>query len=291
MRDLFRPTEFVSAATVREALLLLEERGQDAKVVAGGTDLMVRRPPCRTLLDITRLGWSYVRNEDALRIGATTPLSDVLEACAADDRLEALSECLRSIGSIAIRNMATLGGNLCKGAAPADAVPVLIALDARVRIAGLRGEREASVEDFTSSEAGAGLGRGELLAEVVVATQPRGSGAAFLKLTRHHASDDIAVASVAARVALDDAGRCADARICLGAAVPSPTRAVRAERSLLGTTLGDGSIDAAARIAMEEGRVVGNHRGSAGYKREMVRVLVKKAVGEALARAGERKDR
>jgi len=287
---LARP-EMVRPTTVQEAVRALRERG--AVALAGATDLMpammrgVKRP--RRLVNLKGIGeLAGVRRErGGVRIGALTRVADLLESTALAKDWPVLVEVARGFGSAQIRNLATIGGNLCSAVPSADFPLPLLALEARLEIAGPRGRRELALSEFFLGNEKTALKAGEVLAAIIVPRPAKRSGAACLKLGVRRAMD-LALVGAAAMVALGpDGRRCRKARIGLGAVAPVPMRATAAEGLLEGKQLTDALIAQAAEAAAGEARPVSDHRASAGYRREMVEVLTRRAVREAWRRARE----
>jgi carbon-monoxide dehydrogenase medium subunit len=199
----------------------------------------------------------------------------------------ALAEAAGTCGSPQIRNLATIGGNLANASPACDTAPPLLTLDAAVVIAGPRGRRTVPLDRFFTGVNRTALA-GELLIEVVIPAPPLlrgGRGAwSFQKLGR--LKSDIAVVNAAAGVAVDRTGRCAWARIALGAVAPTPLRARSAEALLVGRVPDEAAIEEAAARAAAETRPVSDVRATAEYRREMSRVLVRRALEECAARLG-----
>jgi CO/xanthine dehydrogenase FAD-binding subunit len=287
-----------------EAIRLLHARGSGARVVAGGTDVVVEGDHAiRTLVDITRLGLTYIRQkDDLLAIGATTTLA-AIEHSPAVRRVGGgiLSRAAATCGSVQLRNMATLGGNVANASPAADTVTPLMTLGAMVVIAGGSGRgspgaaprqgeggpamREMALADFYSGPGRTALGKG-LLVEILIPARrgaPR-TGWSFQKLGRTEI--DISLVNVAAGVHTDANGVCVWARIALGAAAPMPLRAPKAESLLAGRKLDAALIRQASELASKEVDPVTDARASAEYRREMSRVLAKRALEECAERAG-----
>ncbi len=281
---------FHQPTTVPAALRLLRSErraGGPGRFVAGGTDLVVQRDRAlRWLVDVTRLPLSYVkRRGGGWAIGATATMAD-LEHDAGLQRFAdgILAEAAGAAGSPQIRNMGTVGGNLANASPAADLAPPLLVLDASVVIAG-RSRRTVPLDRFFRGVHRTALD-GDLLVEVLLPAAPKSARAAwsFQKLGRLRS--DIAVVNAAAAVGLGRDGRCAWARIALGAVAPTPIRARRAEARLVGRALDAAAVAAAAERAAQETRPVTDVRASAEYRREMSRVLVGRALGECLQRLG-----
>jgi carbon-monoxide dehydrogenase medium subunit len=280
---LFRPSQYFRPETLGEALSILEKKGR-ARVIAGGTDVLVTKPgDIDILVDISRLPLSYLEGGDELRIGATTSFSEVLESShLLEGPLQIISEAAREIGHINLRHIATIGGNLCNAVPSADSAIPLIALDAEAAISGVGGERRVRLEDFFVSVRETVLGKGELLKEIIVPRQPRMTGASFKKIGRTNV--DIALVNASTRITLDEKGNCTDARVVLGAVAPTPIRARKAEALLVGMKPSAELIEEAAEVTASESKPIGDVRASAEYRREMCGVLVRRALTEAYAR-------
>jgi carbon-monoxide dehydrogenase medium subunit len=276
--------------SVDECLTVLARRGSEAKLVAGGTDLLpqmkngVVRPAC--VVDISRLSELRSIALDAtggLRLGAAVAARQIER----DPRLRAsypsLAESAALVGSIQIRNLATVGGNLCNAAPSADMAPPLVALDAEVVIAGPKGRRRVPLATFFESVRKTVLGPDELLIELVVPAPGPRSGGHYLRHTPRRELD-IAVVGVASQITLSN-GVCGKARISLASVAPTPVRATAAERVLEGQPLTPQRIEEAARLAVEAARPISDQRGSAEFRKHLVRVLTRRTLTTALARA------
>jgi carbon-monoxide dehydrogenase medium subunit len=180
------------------------------------------------------------------------------------------------------RNRATVVGNLCNASPAADTAPALLSYGAQVKIASAQGERTVALEEFFVGPGRTALQENELVAEITLPAPQPHSGAAFFRRTR--TAMDIALVCGATMLQLSN-GSCQDARIALGAVGPTPLRATRAEAALRGQALTDRTIEDASRLASEEARPIDDVRSSAAYRREMVRVLTRRGLRQALERA------
>ena len=285
---LFRPKEYFRVATVSEAVGLLEKYGDAAAVLAGGTDLLVTKPPhVDYIVDISRLPLNYVeRDGKGIRIGALTSLNDIAESPRLrDEPYDVIARASLEMGTPLTKNFATIGGNLCNAAPSADMAPPLIALDAEARITGPAGERKVLVEEFFAGPKKTVLRRGELLTEILVPEAPAKTKAAFLKKGR--TSEDIAQVNVAVRLTVTD-GICRAARIVLGAVAPTPIRAKGAEAMLEGRGLGEmpGMVETVSEKAAEETKPITDIRASAEYRRALAKVLTKRALMSVVEKFG-----
>ncbi len=273
---------FYRPASVPEALRLLQRGKGQARIVAGGTDLVVAgAEPVRTLIDITRAGLSYVRRRDgSLVIGATTTLGHVEESPA----LRAfagglLPRAAATCGSPGVRNLATVGGNLANASPAADMATALLALDASVIMAEGRGRRKMALCDYLERARTGGFPK-SILVEVIVPETPRGPNCrwSFQKLGR--TTVDISLVSVAAGVYLDARRRVKWARIALGSVAPAAIRADGAERLMKGRAMDDVLIAEAAAEVAREVMPVSDVRASAEYRREISAVLAARALSD-----------
>jgi aerobic carbon-monoxide dehydrogenase medium subunit len=219
-----------------------------------------------------------------LRIGAAVPARQLEQ----DPRVRAgyasLAESAALVGSVQVRNLATVGGNLCNAAPSADMAPPLVALEAQAVIAGPQGERRVPLSDFFTGVRKTVLGPDELLVEIVVPAPGPHSGGCYIRHTPRRELD-IAVVGVASQVTLAN-GVCAKARISLAAVAPTPVRATAAEAALEGKPLNSDLIERAVDLAAQGAKPISDQRGSAEFRRHLVRVLTRRTLTTALARAG-----
>jgi aerobic carbon-monoxide dehydrogenase medium subunit len=271
-----------------EALAILGEYGDEARVVAGGTALvtMLRQRLVQprylvSLREVPGLGGIEAAN-GSLRLGALVTHREAEVSPLVRERLPVLAETFRRVATVRIRHMATVGGALAHGDPNQDPPVTLLALGARVEIRGTRGSRELPLGEFFRDYYETALGPGELVTAVTVPSAlPAASGAAFLKFLPRTA-DDYATVAVAAIVTLEpDGERCREARIALGSVGVTPLRAGAAEALLSGQRLGESLLQAAGEAVKEAVDPLSDHRGSAAYKREMAAVMVKRALGQA----------
>ncbi|MBN2124560.1 MAG: xanthine dehydrogenase family protein subunit M [Deltaproteobacteria bacterium] len=278
----FRPTEYVRPQRIEEAVESLSSFGEAARAIAGGTDLMVQKPPfVKCLVDLTNLNLGYIDKEgNGIKIGALTRISE-LEASPVlqEGPYAAIAAAARSIGSPGIRNMATLGGNLCNGAPSADMPPSLMGFDAEARIFGPEGARTIALGDFFIDAGKTVLKYDEILMEVFIAAPPAHTGTDFQKVGR--TAVDLALANVGVRLTCDGEGRCEKALIVLGAVAPTPMRAVKAEELLKGERITEALIEKAAITSSAEAAPIDDVRASAEYRRELIVHLTKNALRNA----------
>src|SRR5262245_1076629 len=279
-----------------EALAILQEYGDEARVIAGGTALvtMMRQrlvhPRCVvSLRDVEGLGQIEARN-GAVRLGALVTHREAETSPLLQERLPVLAETFRRVGTIRIRHMATVGGALAHADPNQDPPATLIALGARVEIQRAGGQRELAIEEFFRDYYEPALEPGELVTAVTVPLLPAASGASFVKFLPRTA-DDYATVAAAINVTLEPEGeRCREARIALGSVATTPLRARDAEALLEGAGLDETLVKAVGEAAKRATDPLDDHRGSAAYKRTMTAVMVGRALAQAwqAARASAR---
>lgn len=268
-----------------EACNLLEKLGDEASVIAGGTDLLPRMKDRQlnpkhliSLKSIPGLRGIQV-NGDSLVIGALTTVSELVSSGLVAEKAPLLSQAAALLASVHIRNVATVGGNLCNAAPSADLAPALLVLEARARIAGPGGERVVPLEKFFSGPGETALAKGEILSGLEVPIPAGASGGWYCKYSLRRAMD-IAVVGAAVLLTLDQRGeRCLEARIALGAVAPTPFRVRQGEKALIaGEALSAGLAERVGELAAAEARPISDVRSSAEYRRKMVKVQVKRAI-------------
>ena len=285
-----RRFELVTPVSLDDCLRALKGRGVEVKVLAGGTDLIAQLKvgmlKVAAVVDLSGVAELRVLEGDAqrgFRIGGAVTARTLERDARLRAALPSLSESGALVGSIQIRNLATLGGNVCNAAPSADMAPPLMALEAEAVIAGPGGRRRVPMASFFKGVRQTVLAPDELLVEFAVpATGPK-SGGAYLRHTPRRELD-IAVVGVASQVSLAD-GVCRKARIALAAVAPVPLRATAAEQALEGQAVTPDRIARAADLAVEAARPIGDQRGSADFRRHLVRVLTRRTLTTALARA------
>ena len=276
---------FYKAADLKEACALLSQYGERAKILAGGTDLMVainrKLLSPQVVISIGSSGLDYIRAEgDKLVIGATTSHSGIVRSALVWEKAPLLAEATKHIGSPAIRNMGTVGGNLVNASPAADTGTALLALGARLKLVSANGERDVAVEEFFTGPGETVLESSELLQEVVIPSQNADSKWAWYKLGKRKA-DICSVISVAIALQMDG-GICSRARIALGAVAPTPLLAKRAGGLLEGKQLDGVLIEKAAKAASEETAPIDDVRATAWYRRRVSETLVKRLLGQIL---------
>lgn len=284
--------EYLAPTTLEEAASLLRERGDGGKILAGGTDLLVQMKEAGLhpsyVVSLRRLselrGISFSQSE-GLRIGAMASMSTVEGHPVVRERYQALYDGACIVGSVQTRNMATLGGNVCNAAPSADTAPPLIVLGAAADIAGAQGRRTVSVEELFTGPGQTVLSPTDILVAFRLPTPPARSGSVYQRHTPR-AIMDIAVVGVAVQITLaPESDIIREARICLGAVAPKPIRAPEAEASLAGQTPSDEALARAGELAAQAARPISDVRGSAAFRRHLVRVMTERCLRIAVERA------
>lgn len=279
-----RKFAYLIPKTLDEAVSLHQSHGNRAMYVAGGTDVMVKVKSGKIAPDYLislkqalgqpPLGVSQGTGE--LRIGASVTHRTLEKSALIKRHYAILHDAVQHIGSLQIRNVATIGGNLVNAVPSADGAIPLIALDAQVKIYGSTGERTVDLIHFFEGPGQTVLSPGEILTEIVVPKQSPRSAGAYQKYGRR-AAMELPLIGVGVLIALEDgSNRCAKARIALGVAAPTPMRSLNAERYLVGKEINEAALTEAGKLAAEESRVRDSVRGLAWYRREMVEVFVRR---------------
>ena len=285
--------EYFAPESLPEALSLLQERGEEGRALAGGTDLVVqvkeggKIPTPSYLVSLRRLpelrGIDF-SERDGLRIGATVTMTEAAESAPVRERYRALADGAEIVGSIQTMNMATIGGNVCNAAPSADTAPPLLTYEAVAVIAGPNGERDVPIEEFWLGPNQTALQQGELLRELRLPTPPANTGGVYVRQTPRKQMD-IAVVGVAVLLTLGQGDRIERARIALGAVAPTPIRARKAEAALEGKAASEALFAEAAETATSEASPIGDVRGSAEFRRHLVQVTTERCLQEAAQRA------
>jgi carbon-monoxide dehydrogenase medium subunit len=279
--------DYVRARSAEEALCLLQQADLDAKVLAGGTDLLTAlrhgKACASTLVDISdveELSRMEV-GDQGLYIGACTKIADIVRSSLIRSDYGVVYQAARELGSSQIRNLATIGGNLCNAAPSAEMAGPLLALDAHADIRSTRGRRLLPLAEFFVGPGKTCVGRDELLVGLLVPEQSRKAAGVYL---RHSVNRAMNLATVAVTVVGSGAHRSRGAQIILSAVAPTPMHAARAEQYLSAQVAPTAwNLAHAARLASEESRPISDVRASADYRREMVRVLTERALAAVLA--------
>lgn len=283
--------EYIKVKSIGEVCEALGKYKRKAKVMAGGTDLLVQMKDrvitpeyVIGLRGVEGLGRVVYDRKEGLKIGAMATHREVINSGVARRRYPSLVEALEKIGTGQVRNMGTIGGNICNAAPSADSAPILIALGAEVRIAGANGEREVLLEKVFRGPRKTVLGADEVLVEIVVPNERVHSGSHYEKLFARTSVDLAAVGAACWLIKDGKSGVIKDIKIVLGAVAPVPMRAKKAERVIKGKVVTEGLIKEAGEVAAGESKPISDIRASEEYRREMVKVMVRRAIKGALGR-------
>jgi CO/xanthine dehydrogenase FAD-binding subunit len=281
--------DYFSCKTVEEACSLLSTYKDEARVLAGGTDLLIKmkhkKMMPRYLVNIKRVpDLTYIRHDEheGLRIGALTTIQAIRNSPLIAKRFSVLSDSAAVLGTRQVRNLATLGGNLCNASPAAECAPALISLGARAKIVGLHGERTVPVHEFFIGPGVSALQGDEVLTEIQVPNVPLHTRGVYLKHSTRRI--DVAIVGVAMVIALDGQV-CQDIRLALGSVGPTPFRAVKAEDVLRGKRLTGEMPQKAGQVASQESFPIDDMRGNADYRKKVVETLVKEGIERAIAGA------
>jgi carbon-monoxide dehydrogenase medium subunit len=285
------PFAYHTPETPEEALALLHEHGSEAKLMAGGTALVIMMKQ-RLVMPETLVSLHRLRGlSDVQEVNGTLHLGALLTHRAAETspllraRLPVLAETYRHVATLRIRNVATVGGALAHADPNQDPPVTLLALDARVQLASVAGSREVALESFFTDYYETVLRPDELLTAIRVPIPPPSTGSAYVKFLPRTA-DDYATVGIAATVRLDPAtGTCQDCRIALGSLGSTPLRAQQAEGVVRGQRLTPELLREAGAVAQQQTDPISDTRGSAEYKRAMAGVFVRRALEQAWQRA------
>jgi len=282
--------EYIKAEDARHVVALLAQHGSTARILAGGTDLLVELKSAahtpEAVIDISRATElrGIAVTDKGLRLGALVTHSEIVHSALIQDVFPGLADAARSIGAVQTRNLATLGGNLMTCVPSMDSGPMLIALDAIVTVEGPRGRRQIPLLELFVGPRKTALKPDELLVEIVISKQHLGKPNAFQKLGLRK-GQALALVNVAASFWTDgDEGSFREVRIALGAVAPTVIRAIKAEACLEGRPITAHAMAEAGRIAATEAKPINDFRASAGYRRDLIAVLVKRALESAYAR-------
>jgi len=283
--------EYLAPKTVEEALSLLSQHKDEAKIIAGGQSLLI---PMRQgllapeyLIDIkgiSTLDYINYDNGEGLRIGALTIHRDIEKSPIIQEHFRIISEMEQNLATVQTRNWGTIGGNLCHGDPAGDPAPVFIALKAKLKLSRLGQERIIDMEDFSKDYLEVALEPDEMLTEIQVPTAPPNTGTAYDKLASQ--KGDMGIVGVAASITLSPGdGVCQDARIAISNAASVPLRARQAESLLIGKVINEDLLAQAGEAASTEADPPSDVHGSTEYRREMIKVFVRRAAKKAMERA------
>ena len=282
---------YIAANTVSEAVTLLDEKGQSARILAGGTDLIVQVREARRdvdwMIDIKSIPEVNVLDYNAdtgLTLGAAVECYKIYAIDEICNAYPGLVDATKIIGGTAIQGRAAVGGNVCNASPAADCIPPLIVLNASCVIAGPNGERELPIEQFCTGPGQTAFENGEMLVSMKIPAPASNSSSFYLRFIPRNEMD-IAVVGAGASVTLDDAKQTiVSARIALGAVAPTPLFAEEASALLAGREVSDAAIDEAAGAAQAIARPISDMRGTAEQRTHLVGVLTRRALNGAIQR-------
>jgi len=296
--------------SLKEALELMAQYKNEAAFIAGGTDVMVqieqRKLKPKALISLRNI--AELKRSDVTGIGGGVTHRQLQNDPIVQKELSALHDAVCNLGSTQIRNVATIGGNICTAAPSADTACPLLVLDARVVLVSATGEREIDLDEFFVGPGKTALQKGEILKEFRIRRFNEKTGSVYIKHTRR-AAMDLPIIGVAVRISLNrndvkcrdalcatepiskimgyfenEELKCEDARIAMGVVAPRPIRAKQAEASLTGKVLSEKLVAEIGEIAASESSPRDSVRGEAWYRREMVQVLVRRGIMKAIER-------
>lgn len=284
--------DYVAAQTVDEAVSLLANKGDQARVLAGGTDLIVQvregRRRLELIVDVKKIPDVNVLSYDAqhgLHLGAAVPCHRIYNDATIAKAYPGLMDAFTLVGGTQIQGRASVGGNVCNSSPAADTIPPLIVHHTTCIIAGPNGRREVPIEQFCTAPGRNVLGRGEFLVSLRIPAPPQNFGARYLRFIPRNEMD-IAVVGVGSSVVLSqDRNTITAARIALGAVAPTPLLVEEAAAALLGKPVSDATIEAAAEAARAAARPISDMRGTIEQRRHLAGVLTRRTLHGAIARA------
>jgi aerobic carbon-monoxide dehydrogenase medium subunit len=276
--------------SVEAAVKLLASEAGMARVLAGGTDLLVQLRSGRAepdlVVDVKRIAAMKAISAEAggFRIGAAVSGAEMGEHAALGKLWPGVVEAARLIGSTQVQGRATMVGNLCNASPAADSVPALVAASATARIIGPKGRRDIPVEDVAVSPGKTSLAKGELIESVFLPARPAHSGDAYLRFIPR-SEMDIAVVGAGVSVTLDSGGVCRAARVSLGAVAAKVLLVEEAAQALIGTKIDEAALAKLAAAASAACRPIDDKRGTKEFRIQVAGVLARRAAEKALQRA------
>jgi CO/xanthine dehydrogenase FAD-binding subunit len=273
-----RPMQYAAPTSADEAIALLSEHGDRAKVLGGGTDLIVdlKHKPgnVELLVDVTSIPefCGIEETDEGLRIGSMARYGEIMTNPLINEYTPEIVAASHTVGAVQTRNLGTIGGNLVTCVPSADSAPALLVLDADVTVAGTNGQRRMPLTEFFVGPRKTCLEPHELLVDIRIPKANLGKPSLFLKFGLRK-GQALALVNAAAALWLDDTGAIAEPRISLGAVAPTPIRAPKAEAVLAGQKPTDELLTEAAEIAVTECKPIDDFRASADYRRHLVKTM------------------
>ncbi|UCD89648.1 MAG: xanthine dehydrogenase family protein subunit M [Desulfobacterales bacterium] len=279
-----KPFQYHEPTTVKEACQLIATHWKKACVLAGGTDLIIKMKKGVILpehvINIKKIPElnGISETSDGFKIGSITSLSAIANHEGIKAKQPMVGEAALTVGSLQVRNLATLGGNLCNGAPSADMAPGLLVLDSLITLSGVNGDRKMKLEEFFVGPGEVNLKKGEILKELFVPFPDKDMRMIYLKHGPRRAMD-CALVGVAVALVLKNSGQqCESAKIALGAVAPTPVRAKKSEKLLSGKSVKDFPIQEIKKMLLTEIAPISDVRASATYRAEMISSLTLKAI-------------
>jgi carbon-monoxide dehydrogenase medium subunit len=305
--------DYLKPKTLEEVLGLLNQYGEKAALIAGGTDVLVmikqKTVAPDVLISLQGIpGLDQIQYDDSLRIGPMVTHRIIEKSKLIRKEFSALADAVDVLGSIQIRNVATIGGNLCTAAPSADTAPPLLVMAAQLKLKDAKSERTIPIDQFFTGPGETLLQQGEILTEILIPKPLPNTGSAYWKHQRRQALD-LPILGVAVLLSLNKASItcsdilcattpistvlhsleeddlvCREVRIALGVVAPTPMRAVKAENLLRGKKMSDELLEEVAAMAAKEAQPRDSIRGEAWYRRDMIKVLVKRMAMKSIER-------
>ena len=284
--------DFVAPSSIDEAVSILNEHGDRARIIAGGTDILVMMRAGRRLADvvvdvknISELNQLTITNGGGLTLGAAVPCFSIYQDQAVASAYPGLIDSATLIGGIQIQGRASIGGNLCNAAPSGDSIPAVIALSGVCNIAGPNGTRQMPAEEFCTAPGQNALQHGEMLVSIEFPAPPANSGATYQRFIPRNEMD-IAVAGVGSSVVLDASGQnFVSGRVALASVAPTPVFSQAAGDSLAGKPVSDEAIREASELAMADAKPINDMRGTIRQRIHLIGVLTRRTLNVAVERA------
>ncbi|MXZ92838.1 MAG: xanthine dehydrogenase family protein subunit M [Chloroflexi bacterium] len=288
--------DYLEPHSLDEALQMLADRGDQARLVAGSTDFLVRwrtgvwRPESVVCMQHVP-GLDYIRwnPDDGLAIGAMATVQDIEQNADVRRHYPALAAGATAFAGVQVRNLATVAGNVCNASPAGDTLPALLACNAQCLIVSSTGQRWLPLDELFVGPGQTALNPGEILSELRLPTPAPNTGGLYVKHSPRGAMD-ISAVGAASVVSLSDDGSCSSVRIALGAVAPTPIRAYGAEGRLVGQQPTAANLAEAARLSAQSCNPIADVRSGADYRREIARVLTERTLRHAVATAGNAPD-
>ena len=288
-----RPFDFIAPTTLNDAVQAMGSVNGQARALAGGSDLIdqlrVGRKTASLVVDIKNIPdmqrLEYIDGE-GLHVGTGVSCTNTYQYTSVRDHYTSIWECCQLIGSIQIQNRASMGGNVCNAAPSADTIPPLMSYSSRAVIAGPKGRREVSLDDFFVGPGQSALEPDELMVELIVPPPPTNSASRYLRFIPRNEMD-IAVVGTGSMITVDpSSGRCTQARIILASVAPTPVRARDAEAKLEGQVMTRDLVREAAELAPHAASPINDVRGSIEYRKELCKVLTRRTLEHCMLDLG-----